>query len=80
MQPGIGHKLHKIVTHPPSAYGANTDILMQVFYVGAAVLGGCSSALSSNSLGTTYGVNIPTALLGGIMLLLGSRLGAGCPR
>ena len=52
----------------------------QVFYVLAAVGGGAFSALSSNSIGTAQGPNIATAIFGGICLLLGARLAAGCTR
>ena len=46
----------------------------------AAVLGGLLSALSSDSLGTSQGVSVASAICGGILLLLGARLGAGCTR
>ena len=46
----------------------------------AAVGGGAFSALASDSLGSAPGVSVPSALFGGLLLLLGARLGAGCTR
>ncbi|ELT97896.1 hypothetical protein CAPTEDRAFT_219820 [Capitella teleta] len=50
----------------------------QVFYVLAAVAGGALSSWGSDSIGTAPGVSVTTAIFGGILLLLGARLAAGC--
>ena len=52
----------------------------QVFYVSAAILGAMFSALGSDSLATTKGPTVLAAVFGGFMMLVGSRLGAGCTR
>ncbi|KAK3592481.1 hypothetical protein CHS0354_014979 [Potamilus streckersoni] len=50
----------------------------QVFYVSGAILGGAISALLSNTMATAHGPSIPAALFGGIIMLWGARLAAGC--
>ncbi|KAK3595460.1 hypothetical protein CHS0354_003453 [Potamilus streckersoni] len=50
----------------------------QVLYVSGAILGGAISAFLSNTIATAHGPSIPTALLGGILMLWGARLAAGC--
>ncbi|KAK2167553.1 hypothetical protein LSH36_26g03010 [Paralvinella palmiformis] len=50
----------------------------QVFYVLFAVLGGAFSALSSDSLANAQGVTAVCAFFGGLFLVLGARLAAGC--
>ncbi|KAK2177718.1 hypothetical protein NP493_583g02032 [Ridgeia piscesae] len=50
----------------------------QVSYVLATVIGASLSAMSSNSIGDEKGVTIATAITGGILLLFGARLAAGC--
>ena len=52
----------------------------QVFYVSGAILGALFSALGSDSLATTKGPTVVTAMFGGYLMLFGSRLGAGCTR
>ena len=54
--------------------------LLQVMYVCGAVLGGLFSALASDSVATTPGVTVDSAVCGGVLMLLGARLGAGCTR
>ena len=46
----------------------------------ATVIGASLSAMSSNSIGDEKGVTIATAITGGILLLFGARLAAGCTR
>ena len=51
----------------------------QVFYVGCAVLGSWLSATLSDTVPTTAeGVPVAPALIGGFLMLFGSRLGGGC--
>lgn len=51
----------------------------QVFYLVAAVLGAFLSAMYSESLPTSAsGVSVPEALIGGFLMIFGSRLGGGC--
>ena len=45
-----------------------------------AVLGGLFSSLASASLASVKGAGILSALFGGLLMLLGARLGAGCTR
>ena len=52
----------------------------QVVYVLATVVGGLLSAFSSDSIGTEKGVSIAAAICGGMLLLIGARLAAGCTR
>ncbi|XP_078329397.1 thiosulfate transporter TsuA-like isoform X2 [Crassostrea virginica] len=50
----------------------------QVVYVVFAIGGGAISAASSNSFGLAKGVPVYMALLGGVVMLWGARLAAGC--
>ena len=45
-----------------------------------AILGGAISALASDTLSTAGGTRIHTAILGGLLMLWGARLAAGCTR
>jgi uncharacterized membrane protein YedE/YeeE len=62
-----------------SRYVSGLGAWWQVFYVGCAILGSYISArLSDTFPATASGVSIPTALIGGFLMLFGSRLGGGC--
>ncbi len=62
-------------------FGISVNALhFQVVYVAFAMLGGCFSALASDTLAEVKGVSIPAALGGGCLLLFGARFGAGCTR
>ncbi|XP_048750778.1 UPF0394 inner membrane protein YeeE-like isoform X2 [Ostrea edulis] len=50
----------------------------QVVYVTCAIGGGAISAATSNSFGKALGVPVYLALIGGIAMIWGSRLAAGC--
>ncbi|XP_025084332.1 uncharacterized protein LOC112558218 [Pomacea canaliculata] len=50
----------------------------QVFYVSGGIVGGLSSSLASHSLASSQGVGVFEALCGGVVMLLGARLAAGC--
>ncbi|XP_070577453.1 thiosulfate transporter TsuA-like [Ptychodera flava] len=50
----------------------------QVFYVTGAVLGAWISSTSSETFGSVHGVSTNTAFLGGILIIFGARLAAGC--
>ncbi|XP_069109244.1 probable transporter PD_1892 [Argopecten irradians] len=50
----------------------------QVFFVSFVVVGACLSGVSSDTLNTSKGPQLPMALFGGFLLLFGARLGAGC--
>lgn len=50
----------------------------QVVYVGGAILGAALSAIASDTMATSKGVNVQTALIGGILMLWGARFAAGC--
>ena len=45
-----------------------------------AIVGGYVSATMSRSIGTAIGVSPLSAFLGGVCLLVGARMGAGCTR
>ncbi|KAL5019918.1 hypothetical protein ScPMuIL_002810 [Solemya velum] len=50
----------------------------QVFYVVGGVFGGTISAAASGTLMSVPGPTLPAALLGGVLILWGSRFAAGC--
>ncbi|KAH3867574.1 UPF0394 inner membrane protein YeeE-like isoform X2 [Dreissena polymorpha] len=50
----------------------------QVFYVSGAIVGAAVASLASNTIATSQGVNLPTALVGGLLMLWGARFAAGC--
>lgn len=54
------------------------DNWWQVIYVCGAILGGAISALASDTLSSAVGTRIHTAILGGLLMLWGARLAAGC--
>nr|KAG5707290.1 hypothetical protein BaRGS_000064 [Batillaria attramentaria] len=49
-----------------------------VLYVSGAILGALSAAAASCSLAAVQGVGVVEALFGGLLMLLGARLAAGC--
>ena len=52
--------------------------LWQVIYCSFSVLGGFLSASASSSFGSAKGVTPAAAIVGGFLMLFGSRLGSGC--
>nr|XP_006822163.1 PREDICTED: uncharacterized protein LOC102806177 [Saccoglossus kowalevskii] len=50
----------------------------QVLYVSGAVFGAWMSANCSDTLGTVDGVSTATSFIGGVVMVFGSRLAAGC--
>ncbi|XP_060561777.1 thiosulfate transporter TsuA-like isoform X2 [Ruditapes philippinarum] len=50
----------------------------QVLYVGGAILGASLASIASDTMATSRGANLPTALFGGILMLWGARFAAGC--
>ncbi|XP_078670255.1 thiosulfate transporter TsuA-like [Branchiostoma floridae x Branchiostoma belcheri] len=50
----------------------------QVVYVAGAVVGALISAASSQTLGTVKSVSMASGFFGGLVMLFGARLGAGC--
>lgn len=45
-----------------------------------AILGGLISSLASQTVGDAKGATIHTAIIGGLLMLWGARLAAGCTR
>ena len=45
-----------------------------------AILGGAISALASDTYASAKGATVHTAIIGGVLMLWGSRLAAGCTR
>ncbi|KAL4216749.1 hypothetical protein ACF0H5_024472 [Mactra antiquata] len=50
----------------------------QVVYVWGAILGACLASIASDTMATSNGVTLPTALFGGVLMLWGARFAAGC--
>ncbi|XP_071098714.1 thiosulfate transporter TsuA-like [Haliotis cracherodii] len=50
----------------------------QVIYVCCAIIGGLVSAVTSHSLASIQGVGVLEGFFGGMLMLLGARLAAGC--
>lgn len=53
---------------------------LQVLLVIGVTGGSVMSAGLSSSIGTVSGVSIPDALVGGVLMLWGSRFASGCTR
>jgi hypothetical protein len=73
----IGKKLQNIFPYL-AKYRCGIGNWWQAFYVLAAMLGGCLSAVASDTLATAPGVPVPEAFFGGVLLLIGARFAAGC--
>lgn len=54
--------------------------MLQVFLVIGVTGGAVLSAGLSSSIGTVKGVSVPDALIGGVLMLWGSRFASGCTR
>lgn len=54
--------------------------MLQVFLVIGVTGGAVLSAGLSSSIGSVKGVSVPDALIGGILMLWGSRFASGCTR
>jgi len=50
----------------------------QVLYVGGAIIGAIIAAVASDTMATSRGPTLPTALFGGILMLWGARFASGC--
>ncbi|XP_052785406.1 UPF0394 inner membrane protein YeeE-like isoform X3 [Mya arenaria] len=50
----------------------------QVIYVSGAVLGAALASVASDTMATSHGVNLPTSIIGGILMLWGARFASGC--
>ncbi|XP_067653437.1 thiosulfate transporter TsuA-like [Haliotis asinina] len=50
----------------------------QVIYVCCAIIGGLVSAVTSDSLASIQGVGLLEGFFGGVLMLLGARIAAGC--
>ncbi|XP_066271323.1 thiosulfate transporter TsuA-like [Branchiostoma lanceolatum] len=61
-----------------SRYRTGLGNWWQVVYVVGAVVGALISAASSQTLGTVKGVSMASGFFGGLIMLFGARLGAGC--
>ncbi|XP_035666754.1 UPF0394 inner membrane protein YeeE-like [Branchiostoma floridae] len=61
-----------------SRYRTGLGNWWQVVYVAGAVVGALISAASSQTLGTVKGVSMASGFFGGLIMLFGARLGAGC--
>ena len=48
--------------------------------MGGAILGAALASIASDTMATSQGANLPTALIGGILMLWGARFAAGCTR
>jgi len=59
-------------------YRCGPGNMWQLVYICAAVLGAYISSTASGSYGYAKGVSIPESVLGGAMMLLGSRIASGC--
>jgi len=55
-------------------------LFLQVLFVGGIVAGAFFSATLSNTYGMTKGVPVKSAFIGGVLIMLGSRIGGGCTR
>lgn len=67
------HDLHRIQI---KIYYFFLQVLLVIGVTGGAVM----SAGLSSSIGTVSGVSIPDALVGGVLMLWGSRFASGCTR
>lgn len=54
--------------------------MLQVFLVIGVTGGAVLSAGLSSSIGSVKGVSVPDALIGGVLMLWGSRFASGCTR
>ncbi|CAH1252924.1 Hypp1039 [Branchiostoma lanceolatum] len=61
-----------------SRYRTGLGNWWQVVYVVGAVVGALISAASSQTQGTVKGVSMASGFFGGLIMLFGARLGAGC--
>ncbi|KAI8499255.1 hypothetical protein Bbelb_230190 [Branchiostoma belcheri] len=61
-----------------SRYRSGLGNWWQVVYVAGAVVGALISAASSQTLGTVKSVSMASGFFGGLVMLFGARLGAGC--
>lgn len=52
----------------------------QVFYVCGAIIGALIASVASDTLATSSGPTLHTALIGGFVMLWGARFAAGCTR
>ena len=59
-----------------------TDVvlLLQVLFVGGIISGAYVSAVMSSTYGSAKGVPVNYAFVGGLLIMLGSRIGGGCTR
>ncbi|XP_053387465.1 UPF0394 inner membrane protein YeeE-like isoform X2 [Mercenaria mercenaria] len=50
----------------------------QVVYVAGAILGAALASIASDTMATSHGATLQTALIGGVLMIWGARFAAGC--